>query len=130
MLQAAHDDAVQRLLGQLKALDLLEVLDVDQSADKLGVQGALVGQALNVLGRVGVDVLERAGELVIEPLDKGDDAAGNAEDLAGGDGGDLLVVLPLLGVLDDNNLVAGLEDLEQLAKLLVGAVTCQFVMSG
>ena len=124
MLQAAHDNAVHRVLGQLEALVGLKALDVDQGAHKLGVQGALVGQTLDVLGRVGIDVLERAGELVIEPLHEGHNAAGNAEDLARVDGGELLIVLPLLGVLNNNNLVAVLEDLEKLAKLLVGAVGC------
>jgi hypothetical protein len=102
VFQAAHNDAVQRLLGQLKALDVLEVLDVDEGAHKLCVQGTLV----------------------IEPLGEGHDAAGNAEDLARSDGGRLLVVLPLLGVLNDNDLIAALEDLQKLAELLVGAVTC------
>jgi hypothetical protein len=124
VLQAAHDNAVHGVLGQLEALVGLEALDVDQSAHKLGVQGALVGETLDVLGRVGVDVLERAGKLVVEPLDKGDDAAGDAEKLAGGDGGELLVILPLLSVLNNDNLLAALEDLEKLGKLLVGAASC------
>jgi hypothetical protein len=69
---------------------------------------------------VRVDVLEGASELVIEALNEGYDASRNAEDLTGLDVGKLLVVLPLLGVLDDNDLVAVLEDLEELAELLVG----------
>jgi hypothetical protein len=71
---------------------------------------------------VRVDVLERAGELVVKSLNEGYDAAGNAEDLAGFDVGQLLVVFPLLGVLDDDNLIAVLENLEELAELLVGPV--------
>jgi hypothetical protein len=106
-------------LWKVKALLLLQALDVDQCAHKLGVQRALVCETLNIFGRVGVDVLKRAGELVVEPLDKRDNAAGNAEDLALVDCGCLLVVLPFLGVLDDNNLVAGLENLQQFTELLV-----------
>ena len=67
-----------------------------------------------------VDVLEGASKLVVEALNEGYDASGDAEDLTGLDIGQLLVVLPLLGVLDDDNLVAVLEDLEELAELLVG----------
>jgi hypothetical protein len=71
---------------------------------------------------VRVNVLEGARELVVEALNKGYDASRDAEDLARLDGRQLLVVLPLLGVLDDDNLAALLEDLEELAELLVGAM--------
>lgn len=123
VFQSPHDDAVQWLLRQLQAGVLLQALDVHEGAHQLGIQQRLVGQPLNVLGRVRVNVLERASELVIEPLDKGNNASWDAEDLARCDGRQLLVVLPLLGVFNDNNLVAVLEDLEQLAKLLVGPGT-------
>jgi hypothetical protein len=121
VLQAPHDDAVQRLLGQLEASILLQALDVDQGAHELGVQQGLVRQALDVLGRVWVDVLQRARELVVQAFNVRNDAAGDAEDLAGCDGRELVVVLPLLGVLDDDDLGRVLEDLQQLAELLVGA---------
>jgi hypothetical protein len=124
VFQSPHDDAVQRVLWQLEARVLLQALNVDQGTHELGVQQGLVGQPLDVLGCVGVDVLQRAGELVVEPLDKGHDAAGDAEDLAFANRGQLVVVLPLLGVLDDDNLVVVLEDLEQLAVLLVRAGIC------
>jgi hypothetical protein len=68
---------------------------------------------------VGVNVLQRAGELVIEPLYKRHNAARNAEDFASTNRGQLVVVLPLFGVLDDDNLVGVLENFEKLAKLLV-----------
>jgi hypothetical protein len=67
-------------------------------------------------------VLEGARELVVEALNEGYDASRDAEDLAGLDVRQLLVVLPLLGVLDDDDLAALLEDLEELAELLVGAM--------
>jgi hypothetical protein len=70
---------------------------------------------------VGVDLLKRAGELVIEPLNERDNAAGNLENLALLDNGRLLIVLPLLSTLDNNDFLALLEDLKELAKLLVGA---------
>lgn len=125
MLQPAHDDTVGRVLRDVKTLPFLEALDVDHCADKLSVQGALVCETLDILRCVRVDVLERAGKLVIEPLDKRDNAAGDLEELAVLDDGCLLVVLPLLGTLNNDNLLAVLKDLEKLAKLLVGAKTCQ-----
>jgi hypothetical protein len=106
-------------LRQLQACVLLQALDVDQSTHKLRVQQSLIRQPLNVLGSVGVNVLQRAGKLVIEPLNKGDNAAGNAEDLVTTDRGQLVVVLPLFGILNDHNLGGVLEDLEKLAELLV-----------
>lgn len=67
-----------------------------------------------------VDMLKRASKLVIEPFYKGHDAAGDAEDFARCDGREFLVILPLLGVLDNNNLLTGLENLKKFAELLVG----------
>ena len=67
-----------------------------------------------------VNVLEGASELVIEPLNKRNNAARDAEDLAWCNGRQLLVILPLLGVLNDNNFLAVFENLQQLAKFLVG----------
>jgi len=72
---------------------------------------------------VRVNVLEGTGELVIEPLDKGNDASRDAEDLARCDGRQLLVILPLLGVLDDDNLFAVLKNLQELSELLIGTVS-------
>lgn len=118
VLQPAHDYAVGGLLWDLETLPLLQALDVDHRAYKLSVQGALVCEALNVLGCVGIDMLQGAGELIVKPLDERDNAAGNLESLALLDGGCLLVVLPLLSILDNNNLLAVLEYLEQLAELL------------
>jgi hypothetical protein len=120
MLQSSHDDTVERVLWQLEAGVLLQALDVDEGTYKLSVQQSLVGQPLNILGSVGIDVLQRARQLVIEPLDERYYAAGDAEDLARVDWGQLVVVLPLFGVLDDDNLLCVLEDLQKLAELLVG----------
>jgi hypothetical protein len=69
---------------------------------------------------VGVNVLQRAGELVVEPLYKGHNAARDAEDLALLNRGQPVIVLPLFGILNHDNLVGVLKDLEELAKLLVG----------
>lgn len=121
VLQPAHDDAVGGVLWKLKIFPLLQALDVDHGAHKLGVQGALVCETLDVLSCVGIDVLERTSKLVIEPFDEGDYAARDLEQLTLLNDGCLLIVLPLLGALDDDNLLALLKDLEELAELLVGA---------
>jgi hypothetical protein len=111
-------------LRQLETCVLLQALNVDQGTHKLSVQQRLVGQSLDVLSSVRVDVLQRAGKLVVEPLHERYDAARNAEDLASTDRGQLVVVLPLFGVLNDNNLRGVLENLEKLAKLLVRTGSC------
>jgi hypothetical protein len=80
VFQPPHNDTVQRVLWQFQACILLEALNVDESTHKLSVQQGLVGQSLDVLGCVGVNVLQRAGKLVVKPLDKGHNAARNAED--------------------------------------------------
>lgn len=67
-------------------------------------------------------MLKGTSELVIESLNEGNDASWDTEDLARCDGRQLLIILPLLGILDDNNLLAVLENLQQLAKFLVGPV--------
>jgi hypothetical protein len=124
VFQSPHDDAVQRVLWQLEARVLLQALNVDQGTHELGVQQGLVGQPLDVFGCVGVDMLQRAGELVVEPLDERHHAAGDAEDLAFANRRKLVVVLPLLGILDDDNLVVVLEDLKELAVFLVRTGMC------
>lgn len=124
VFQSPHNNAVQWLLWKFQAWVLLHALNVYQGAHQLSVQQSLVGQPFNVLGSVWVDVLQRAGEFVVEPLNERDDASWDAEDLAGCDGGQLLVVLPLLGVLNDNNLVAVLKNLKELSEFLVGPALC------
>jgi hypothetical protein len=124
VFQSSHDNTVQGLLWQLQARVLLQALNVDQRTNKLGVQQSLVCQSLDVLGSVGVDMLQRAGKLVVKPLHERDNTAGNAEDRASLDRGQLVIVFPLLGVLYDDNLLGVLENLQQLAEFLVRAVTC------
>lgn len=65
-------------------------------------------------------MLEGSSEFIVEPLDEGDDAAGDAEDLARGDGGEFLVIIPLLGVFDDYDLLGVFEQFEELLELLGG----------
>lgn len=117
-------------MWQFEARVLLEVLDVDQGTHKLSVQQSLVRQSLNVFGSVWVDVLQGAGELVVEPFNERYDAAGNAEDLALCDVRQLLIILPLFGVLDDDNLLGVLEDLKEFAELLVRTASVSMILLG
>jgi len=73
VLQTAHDDAGQGigLLGLL-----IESLGMRDGA----VEDLFVLEAVNVLCAVGVDVLQTAGELVIETVDEADDGAADAND--------------------------------------------------
>lgn len=125
VLQPAHDHAVGRLLWDLETFLLLQALDVDHGAHKLSVQGTLICETLDVFGCVRINVLEGTSELIVEPLDERHNAAGDLEDLALLNDGCLLIVLPFLSVLDDNNLLAVLECLKQLAELLVSPANCQ-----
>jgi hypothetical protein len=70
VLQPAHDNAVERVLWEFQLSVGLQALYVDESTDKLGVKESLVGQTLDVLSSVRVDVLEGASELIVEPLNE------------------------------------------------------------
>lgn len=120
VFQAAYDYSVSWLLWEVETFPLLQALNVDHRAYKLSVQRTLVRKALDIFSRVGVDVLKRAGKLIVKPLNEGDNAAGNLEELTFLNGRCLLVILPLLSVLDNDNLFAVLENLQKLAELLVG----------
>lgn len=56
-------------------------------------------------------MLKGSGELVVKPLNEGDNASRNLEDLSRSDGRQLLVVLPLFCVLDYDDIFVTLEDL-------------------
>jgi hypothetical protein len=73
---------------------------------------------------VGVDVLKRPGELVIKPLHERHDTARDLEDLPLRDGGLFVVVFPLLGTLDNDDLLGAFERLQELVKLLLCTGTC------
>ena len=122
MFQAADDNAVDVFRTKLELSGGLAALGVDLGTHKVGVESALVSQPLDVLRSVRVDVLEHAGKLIIETLDEGRNAARNLEDLARGDGGELLVILPLLSALGDHNLLVVLEDFQETGDLLLGSL--------
>jgi hypothetical protein len=121
VLQPPHNHSVQRLLWQLQSSILLETLDIHQGADQRGVQRSLIGKPIDVLGCVGIDVLEGPSELIVEPLNKRHSAAGNLEDLSLSNGRRLFVVLPLFRVFHNNNVFCALEGVEKLDKLLLCA---------
>ena len=123
MVQTPLDDAVQALLGDLEGGILAEVLVVEKATEDGVVEGALVGQAVDVLGGVGVDGLKRAGELIIETLNERDNAAGNLEVLlALRDGGEMVIVIPLLSALNNDVVLLRLEDLQERGKVTLSGL--------
>jgi hypothetical protein len=122
VLQPTHHNPVQDFLVEVELGALLQGLRIHQCPDQSCVEGSLVCQAVHILGGVGIDVLERTSELVVEPLNEGGNASGDPEDLFRGDGRQLLIVFPLLGVLDDNNVLVGLQNLEKLGEIALGTI--------
>lgn len=70
---------------------------------------------------MGINVLQRAGELVVEPINNRNDAAGDLEDLSSLGLGGLVLVVPLLRGLDNDKLGAGHEHINENVELLLGA---------
>ena len=118
MLQPPHDHPIQDILGHLELRVVLEVLHVEHRPDNVGVESALFHQPINVLHGVGIDMLQGSGKFVVEPLHEGDDAAGNPKHLPWCRHRLFLVVLPLLGILENDHFGVCAEKLEQLSKLL------------
>lgn len=115
MLETAHEDTV-------KVLRLLHLLEVDLSGDDGGVDGPLVLETVDVLAGMRVEVLEALGELVVEAVDKRDDATANDNDRLLLRGSALLVLL----VVGRNfaNGVGGVlvKDVEESVELLTGGL--------
>lgn len=120
MLESAHDDSVVVILWSVDGLVLGNGLDVDLSADDAVVEGALIGKSLDVLSGVWVDVLEGTGKLVVESLDKRDNRSWDLHGLALNGNWCLLIILPLLGILNDDVIWVVLEDGQKGLKLLLG----------
>lgn len=85
MLETADDDTVCAFLGAIVLLP--EPLNVQLRPYDASVESRLIREPLNIVGGVGVDVLKSAGELVVETLDEGSNAAGDLEGLARRNGG-------------------------------------------
>lgn len=75
VFEPAHNDTAQ-------SLGLLGLLKVDLRPNDGLVHLLLVAQTLHILSRVRVDVLQALGELVIETVDKADDATAHQDDRA------------------------------------------------
>lgn len=108
MLQAAQDDSGKALIHVVS-------LNVGLHTDQDGVKTGLVAHAINVLGRVRVDALERLGELVVKAFHQADNGARNANRLALLRHDILVFVVELLGALANDIGRVGLEDLQKAA---------------
>lgn len=123
MFQSAHNNSVHAILRSFQGVVLSDVLIVEEAAEDDVVEGTLILQPLDVLGGVGVDALERANELIVKSLNVRDDAAGNLDVLLTSlQSRGLLVIIPLLGVLNDNVVTVLLEDLEEAREFLLGSL--------
>lgn len=115
MLETAHEHAV-------KVLRLLHLLEVDLSGDNRRVDRLLVLEAVDVLAGVRVKVLERLGELVVEAVNEGDDAAANDDDRLSRRGNALLVLLVVRRSLANGVRRVLDEDGEESVELLAGGL--------
>jgi hypothetical protein len=120
VLHSPHNDAVSIVLRHIDLLICHAVLDVQHTAHDLVVERLLVCQPLDIFSSVGIDVLEGAGELVIESLHNGCDASWDLENLSSHCLWWLVVILPGLGVLHDNHVAVLLEHLEKRSEFLIG----------
>ena len=69
MLQAAHHNTVDAILGDLQSLVLAQLLVVEEATEDDVVESTFVLETLNVLRGMGIDALKRADKLVVETLD-------------------------------------------------------------
>ena len=115
VLQTSHG-------GAADSINHLETGEVSVGADNDGVESDLVLQAVNVVGGVGIDVLERLCELVIQAVNKSDQRPLDEKSLSLLRGTILVSLLILLGnVLLDGVIPVLLQDVQQLVQVLVSA---------
>lgn len=123
MLQAPADNTVDAVLVDLQTLVLAKHLVVQLCLEDEIVQRALISQALNVLGCVRVDVLERSGQLIVKTLDERHHAARNLDVLlAFGQDRRHIIVLPLLGILNNNVLAVLVQSAQKLRDFLLSCL--------
>lgn len=111
MLQASHSGAADGV-GQLKTGE------VCVGANNDGIKSNLILETINVVGGVGVNVLEGLCELVIQAVDKSDDRSLNEHGFAVLRGAILVSLIHLGNVLLDNvewvGLQGGQKDVQEL----------------
>jgi hypothetical protein len=112
VLETSHGGAGDRV-------DQVETLEVGVGADNDGVESNFILEAVDVVGGVGVNVLERLGELVIKAVDKGDKRSLNKDGLAVLGEAVLLLVIDIGNILLDNVQRVGLQDCQQAVQVLL-----------
>jgi len=114
VLQTSHG-------GAADSINHLETGEVSVGADNDGVESDLVLQAVNVVGGVGIDVLERLCELVIQAVNKSDQRPLDEKSLSLLRGTILVALVLLEDVLLDDVILVSLQDGQQGIQVLVGA---------
>ena len=88
----------------------------------MSIKRLFVAQPLDILGSVRIDMLQRSRELVIKPLDHGNDAARDFECFTSYRLRWLLIIFPFLGILEDHHVTVALKLLEKSAVFLLSPV--------
>lgn len=115
VLETSHGGAGDRV-------DEVETLEVGVGADNDGVESDLILETVDVVGSVGVNVLERLCELVVEAVDKGDKRSLNKDGLAVLGKAVLVLVIDIGNVLLDNVQRVGLQNRQQAVQVLLSAI--------
>ena len=119
VFQSPHDDSVHTVLPRIVLVGLRVALDVDLGAEKVSEQLLLITQTIDVFRSVGVNVLQRPGEFVIQSLDVRNDAARDVDSLARSRRGLSVIVIPFFRTLSNNISTVFLQDSQKSRKLLV-----------
>ena len=120
VLQTSHG-------GAADSINHLETGEVSVGADNDGVESDFILEAVDVVSGVGVDVLERLCELVIQAINKSDQRSLDEKSLTLLGDTILVSLLILLGdVLLNGVVLVLLQDVQQLVQVLVGARLCSF----
>lgn len=116
VLQTSHGGAADRV-GQVEAGE------VGLGADNDRVKSNLILESIDIVGSVGIDVLKRFGELIIQAVNESNKGTLDVDGLAVL--GDTVLVGFLLlfwDILLDNVLWASLQDGQQEVQVLVSAI--------
>jgi hypothetical protein len=100
----------------------VETLEVNVGANNDGIESDLILETIDIVGSVGVNVLERLGELIIQTINKGDKRSLNKDGLTVLGSAILILLFDIGNVLLDNVQGVGLQDCQQVVQVFLGAM--------
>lgn len=118
MLKTSHG-------GAADGISHLQTNKVGVRANNDSVEANLILEAVDVVGSVRVNVLERLGELVVQAVNEGNNGSLNEHGLAVLRDAVLVVVILFGSILTHNVTGVGLQDGQQRVEVLIGAINCQ-----